>query len=84
LKVEVTLLHLNSRAQVSDSLKIAHRPQDAEVIKADFERGHRNGLDIELIPKEAGQPLQPALEADGHSSGDGMAQKISDERGKFE
>src|ERR1700757_2661027 len=34
------------------SLKIARRPQDAEVIKADFERGHRMRLDVELISPE--------------------------------
>ena len=32
----------------SGSLKIARRPQDAEIINADFERGRRMRLDVEL------------------------------------
>jgi glycine/D-amino acid oxidase-like deaminating enzyme len=40
----------------SGSLKIARRQQDAEVIKSDFERGRRMGLDVELIsPDQAGR-----------------------------
>jgi len=34
----------------SGSLKVARRPQDAEVIKTDFERGRCMGLDVELVP----------------------------------
>jgi 4-methylaminobutanoate oxidase (formaldehyde-forming) len=46
----------------SGSLKIARRPQDAEVIKADFERGRRMGLDVELISPERAS-LQHSPEA---------------------
>jgi glycine/D-amino acid oxidase-like deaminating enzyme len=43
----------------SGSLKIAHRSQDSEVIDADFERGRRMGLDVELISPEQASPPQP-------------------------
>jgi hypothetical protein len=49
----------------SGSLKIARRPQDAEVIKADFERGRRMGLDVELISPEQASCLNPFLKATG-------------------
>src|SRR5215475_4447081 len=45
----------------SGSLKIARRPQDAEVIRADFERGRRMGLDVELISPEQANSLNPFL-----------------------
>lgn len=45
----------------SGSLKIARRPQDAEVIRDDFERGHRMGLDVELITPEQASQLNPFL-----------------------
>jgi glycine/D-amino acid oxidase-like deaminating enzyme len=45
----------------SGSLKIARRPQDAEVLKEDFERGRRIGLDVELIPPEQASRLNPFL-----------------------
>jgi hypothetical protein len=35
----------------SGSLKIARRPQDAEVLEADLEREHRMSLDFELISR---------------------------------
>src|ERR1700726_4497312 len=41
----------------SGSLKIARRPRDAEVIKADFERGRRMGLDVELVSPEQASRL---------------------------
>jgi len=41
----------------SGSLKIARRQQDAEVIKADFERGRRMGLNVELISPEQASRL---------------------------
>src|SRR4030095_5793820 len=47
----------------SGSLKIARRPQDAEVIKADFERGRRMGLAVELISPEQASRLNPFLRA---------------------
>ena len=52
------------------SLKIARRPQDAEVIKVDFERGRRNGLDVELISPQQACRLNPFFEADGRRKGD--------------
>ena len=49
----------------SGSLKIARRPQDAKVIKADLERGRRMGLDVEFIsPKEVSR-LNPFLQSNG-------------------
>jgi len=45
----------------SGSLKIARRPQDAEVIKEDLERGRRMGLDVELISPEQASRLNPFL-----------------------
>lgn len=49
----------------SGSLKIARRPQDAEVIKADLERGRRMGLDVEPISPEQASRLNPLLEPTG-------------------
>ena len=49
----------------SGSLKISRRPQDAEVIKADFERGRRMGLDVELISPEQASRLNPYLKPTG-------------------
>jgi glycine/D-amino acid oxidase-like deaminating enzyme len=49
----------------SGSLKIARRPQDAEVIKADLERGHRMDLDVELISPEQASRLNPFLKSQG-------------------
>ena len=46
----------------SGSLKIARRPQDADVIKADLERGRRMRLDVELISPEQASRLNPFLE----------------------
>jgi 4-methylaminobutanoate oxidase (formaldehyde-forming) len=45
----------------SGSLKISRRPQDVEIIKADFERGRRMGLDVELISAERASRLNPFL-----------------------
>jgi len=45
----------------SGSLKIARRPQDTDVIKADFERGRRMRLDVELISPEQASRLNPFL-----------------------
>jgi 4-methylaminobutanoate oxidase (formaldehyde-forming) len=45
----------------SGSLKIARRPQDAAVIKADLERGRRMGLDVEPISPEQASRLNPFL-----------------------
>lgn len=60
----------------SGSLKIARRPQDAEVVRADFERGRRMGLDVELIsPEEAGR-LNPFLRPTGIVA----AMRIGDDR----
>jgi 4-methylaminobutanoate oxidase (formaldehyde-forming) len=49
----------------SGSLKIARRRQDAEVIKADFERGRRMRLDVELISSERVSRLNPFLKPTG-------------------
>ena len=54
----------------SGSLKIARRPQDVDVIKADFERGRRMGLDVEIVSPEKATPPQSVLEADWRRSGD--------------
>lgn len=60
----------------SGSLKIARRPQDGEVIEADFERGHRMGLDVELISPEEATRLNPFLRATGVVA----AMRIGDDR----
>lgn len=60
----------------SGSLKIARRPQDAEVIKADFERGCRLGLDVELISPEQACRLNPFLKPTGAVA----AMRIGDDR----
>jgi 4-methylaminobutanoate oxidase (formaldehyde-forming) len=60
----------------SGSLKIARRPQDAEVIKADFERGRRMGLDVELISPEQANLLNPFLKPTGVVA----AMRIGDDR----
>ena len=60
----------------SGSLKIARRPQDAEVIKTDFERGRRMGLDVELIPPEQASRLNPFLKPTGVVA----AMRIGDDR----
>src|ERR1700741_2798211 len=49
----------------SGSLKIARRRQDAEVIEADFERGRRMGLDVELISPEQASRFNPFLKPTG-------------------
>src|SRR5260370_931963 len=49
----------------SGSLKIARRPQDGEVIEADFNRGRRVGLDVELISPEQASRLSPLLKPTG-------------------
>src|SRR5262245_44749440 len=60
----------------SGSLKIARRPQDAEVVKADFERGRRMGLDVELISAEQANRLNPFLKPTGVTA----AMRIGDDR----
>src|SRR5258708_12305026 len=45
----------------SGSLKIARRPQDADVIAADLQRGKRMGLNVEQISAEAACRLNPFL-----------------------
>jgi glycine/D-amino acid oxidase-like deaminating enzyme len=49
----------------SGSLKIARRPQDGDVIKADFERGRRMRLDVELVTPEQASRLNPFLKRAG-------------------
>src|SRR5262245_44947550 len=49
----------------SGSLRVARRPQDAEVIERDLERGGRLGLDVERISPQEAHRLNPFLEADG-------------------
>lgn len=60
----------------SGSLKIARRPQDAEVIKADFERGRRMGLDVELISPDQACRLNSFLKPTGIA----CAMRIGDDR----
>ena len=60
----------------SGSLKIARRPQDAEVIKTDFERGRRMRLDVELISPEQASRLNPFLKPTGVVA----AMRIGDDR----
>jgi glycine/D-amino acid oxidase-like deaminating enzyme len=60
----------------SGSLKIARRSQDGEVIKADFERGRRMGLDVELVSPEQASRLNPFL----RSTGVVAAMRIGDDR----
>ncbi len=60
----------------SGSLKIARRPQDAEVIKADLERGRRMGLDVEPISPEQASGLNPFLKPAGVVA----AMRIGDDR----
>ena len=49
----------------SGSLKIARRPQDAEVILEDIARGRRMGLDVERISPEEASRMNPFLRPDG-------------------
>ena len=49
----------------SGSLKVARRPQDAEVIDRDIERGLRLGLDVERISSQEAHRLNPFLESEG-------------------
>ncbi len=49
----------------SGSLKIARRPQDAEVIASDVARGWRMGLDVEQISPEEAHRLNPFLQHEG-------------------
>ncbi len=49
----------------SGSLKVARRPQDAEVIQSDIARGRRLGLDVERISLQEAHTLNPFLEPDG-------------------
>jgi glycine/D-amino acid oxidase-like deaminating enzyme len=60
----------------SGSLKIARRPQDAEVIKADLERGRRMGLDVGPISPEQASRLNPFLKPTGVVG----AMRIGDDR----
>ncbi len=49
----------------SGSLKIARRPQDAEVIASDVARGLRMGLEVEQISPEEAHRLNPFLQSEG-------------------
>jgi len=49
----------------SGSLKVARRPQDAEVIEGDIARGRRLGLDVERISPQEAHRLNPFLEPGG-------------------
>ena len=60
----------------SGSLKIARRPQDLEVIEADFVRGRRMGLDVELISPDEANRLNPFLKPAGVAG----AMRIGDDR----
>ncbi|MGY3529310.1 FAD-dependent oxidoreductase [Bradyrhizobium sp. USDA 4452] len=60
----------------SRSLRIARRPQDAQVIKGDLERGRRMGLDVELVSPEEANRLNPFLKPTGVEA----AMRIGDDR----
>jgi glycine/D-amino acid oxidase-like deaminating enzyme len=60
----------------SGSLKGARRQQDTEVIKSDFERGRRMGLDVELISSDQASRLNPFLKPTGVVG----AMRIGDDR----
>jgi 4-methylaminobutanoate oxidase (formaldehyde-forming) len=60
----------------SGSLKIARRPQDAEVINSDIERGQRMGLDVEPISPDQASRLNPFLKPIGVVG----AMRIGDDR----
>lgn len=49
----------------SGSLKIARRPQDAEVLENDLARGLQLGLDVQLISPQEAQRANPFLEPEG-------------------
>src|SRR3979411_416836 len=49
----------------SGSLKIARRPQDADVIAADLDRGRRMGLDVEQVSPEEAHRRNPFLKPSG-------------------
>jgi glycine/D-amino acid oxidase-like deaminating enzyme len=49
----------------SGSLKIARRPQDADVIAADLDRGRRMGLDVEQVSPQEAHRLNPFLKPSG-------------------
>jgi 4-methylaminobutanoate oxidase (formaldehyde-forming) len=49
----------------SGSLKIARRPQDADVLTSDLRRGQEMGLDVELIEPDEAATLNPFLKPDG-------------------
>ena len=49
----------------SGSLKIARRPQDADVIASDLDRGRRMGLDVEQITPDDAHRLNPFLKPSG-------------------
>ena len=49
----------------SGSLKIARRPQDADVIAVDLDRGRRMGLDVEQISPDEASALNPFLKPSG-------------------
>lgn len=60
----------------SGSLKIARRAADAEVIRADYDRGRRMGLDVEVVSPEAASRLNPFLKPHGVI----VAMRIGDDR----
>jgi glycine/D-amino acid oxidase-like deaminating enzyme len=60
----------------SGSLKIARRLQDADAIKADFERGRRMGIDVELISPEQASRLNSFLKPNRVEA----AMRIGDDR----
>jgi glycine/D-amino acid oxidase-like deaminating enzyme len=60
----------------SGSLKIARRPEDDDVIEADYERGRRMGLDVELISPETACRLNAFLKPKGIVG----AMRIGDDR----
>src|SRR5918911_4037579 len=43
----------------SGSLKVARRPQDAEVLESDLVRGRRMGLDVEQVSPQEASRLNP-------------------------
>jgi glycine/D-amino acid oxidase-like deaminating enzyme len=47
---------------LSGSIKVARRPQDGDVIAADFDRGRRMGLDVERVSAAEAHSLNPFLQ----------------------
>ena len=74
--VRVSLARAAASFTDTGSMKIARRPQDGDVIKADFERGRRMRLDVELVTPEQASRLNPFLKPTGVVA----AMRVGDDR----